>query len=192
MGVSIFYSGKLAEGKTIDNLVYHIEKTAKDRSLKSQRPEESSNKAKFRFQIPQQVIDNPDDTHGKYPNRWKVLIYAQEARLPFEKMSYIKLCNVLNSTEFTQRGVYLWVHQKAEPLRFIFVNDDAELTELKLNSLQGNSLAKPIQYVSFNRDSLATKTGYERDPQIHKETLDILKNINHQFFGGNMRIKEPE
>lgn len=192
MGVSIFYSGRLTEGKSVDEVVSHVEAVAKRDGLRSQRPAEFSDGGKFRFQIPQQVINNPDASHWTYPNRERITKYAQEARLPTEGISYEDLCQALNSAEFTQVGVYLWAHEQAEPLRFLFVEGDTELTELRADSLSGDRRAEPIRYVHFQRESLATKTAYEHDPKAHQKALDVLREVNNLFFGGKMRIVDPE
>ena len=191
MGVSVFYSGKLAEGKTVDDVVSHIEPIARTGGFRSQRPAEFYDGGKFRFRIPQQVVDNPDAVHWAYPNRERILRYAREARLSTEGISYENLCRALNSMEFRQVGVYLWLHEKAEPLQFLFVDGDTELTELSSDRLEGGSSAKPIQYVHFQRDNLATQTGFEHDPKAHQKALDILREVNDLYFGGNMRITNP-
>jgi hypothetical protein len=192
MGISVFYRGRLAGRKTVDEVVSHIEDMAKVGSLRSQRPVEFSDGGKFRFQIPQQVIDNPDAVHCAYSNRERILKYAQEARLPTEGIAYENLCQALNSTEFIQVGVYLWAHKQAEPLRFLFVEGDVELTELSSDWLQGDRAAEPIRYVRFQRDSLATKTGYEHDSKAHQKALDVLREVNALYFGGKMRIVNPD
>jgi len=192
MGVSVYYSGKLAEGKSVDELVSHVETLTDRINLRTKRPREFSDNGVFRFQIPQRVIDNPDAVHWAIPNRKRILRYAQEARLPTKGRSYEVLCRALNSTEFTQVGVYLWVHKQAEPLRFLFVEGNTELTDLRSDWLQGDRSAEPIRYVGFQRDSLATKTGYEHDPKAHQTTLDILKEVNGLFFDGKMNIKQDE
>ncbi len=192
MGISIYYSGKLAEGKSVDEVVSHVEAIAERDGLRSQRPEEFSDSGKFRFQIPQQVIENPDASHWVYPNRERIVNYAQEARLPTEGRSYEDLCQTLNSAEFTRIGIYLWTHEQAEPLRFLFVEGDTELTELESGWLRGDRGAEPIQYVHFQRESLATKTAYEHDPNVHQKALDILREVNDLYFGGKMRIVDPE
>ena len=192
MGASIFYSGKLAEGKSVDEVVSHIETIAERDGLRSQRPAEFSDGGRFRFQIPQQVIGNPDASHWAYPNRERISKYAQDARLPTEGRSYEDLCQTLNSAEFTQVGVYLWAHEQAEPLRFLFVEGDTELTELRSDWLRGDRSAEPIRYVNFQRESLATKTAYEHDPKAHQRALNILREVNDLYFGGKMRITDPK
>lgn len=192
MGVSIYYSGELAEGKTVDEVVSHIEAIARREGFRSQRASEFSDQGKFRFQIPQRVIDSPEAVHWTYPNKERILKYAQEARLPTEGKSYEDLCQTLNSTVFTQAGVYLWTHKQAEPLRFIFVEGGSELTRLSSDWLPGDRTAEPIRYVSFQRDSLATNTGYEHSPKAHQKALDILRGVDQLYFGGKMRIVDPE
>ncbi len=69
---------------------------------------------------------------------------------------------------------------------------DTELTELRSDLLRSRDrFAKPIQYVHFQRDSLATKTAYEHDPKAHQKALDILGEVNRLYFGGNMEITDP-
>lgn len=193
MGISIYYGGKLAEGKTVGEVISYIEAIAKRESLRSQRPEEFSDGGKFRFHIPQQVIDNPNAIHWAYPNRKRILKYAEEARLHTRGKSYEDLCQALDSAEFIQVGVYLWVHEQAEPLKFLFVEGDTELTELRSDLLIGRDRrAEPIKYVHFQRDNLATKTAYENDPNSHRNALDILTEVNKLHFSGKMRIVDPK
>ncbi len=189
MGISLFYSGNLTQGKSVDEVVSYVQAIAKQEGLRSKRAEDFGDNKNFKFQIPQTVIDNPDDSHWAYPNRERIMQYAQDARLPTNGRSYNDLCQALNSVQFTQVGVYLWVHELAEPLRFLFVEGDTELTELRLDSLEGlDRRAKPIYYVHFQRDSLATKTAYEHDPKADKKALKILRKVNDIYFGEKMRI----
>ena len=185
MGVSIFYNGKLAEGKTVDELVSYLEALAKDKKYRTEKVDEI-----FKFKIPQTFIDNPDSILWYYTNKVRIRMNAKDARVPIKGKSHEKLCEELNATEFRQVGIYVWAHKEAEPLRFLFVEGDNELTELYTDYLGKGK--ERLQYVRFQRESLATKTGYEHDPAAHRAALAILNEVNKLFFNGKMFIKDPE
>lgn len=194
MGVTVFYSGSLAEGKTVDAVVSHIEDLGRKEHLRTQRPMEISeggNGVTFIYRIPQKVIDTPNGIHWIMNNRRRILRYAQDARLSTAGKSYDALCKALNSTVLTQIGVYIWVHKQSEPLRILFLEGGTELTELCDRDLPGKPGEEQIQYVEFVRESLSTKTAYEIDPKAHERALEILREVNDLYFGGKMRIRIP-
>jgi len=188
MGVTIFYRGQLEEGKTVNELVDYVEAFADERNLKHERPFDLFDKKLFKFKIPQHIIDSPEEGY-MISNKDRIRQYASEAGLS-TNTSYVDLCNELNSQAFKQVGVYIWLHEEAEPLRFVFVEGDPRLTELKADSINIDRRKVSLQYISFYRDSLATKTAYEHCPQAHQDALDLLKDVGHRYFGGGIEIKE--
>lgn len=188
MGVSIYYRGQLDAEKTVDELIEYVEEFASERNLRCQQPHELFMGDTFEFNIPHHIIDAPDKVIW-ISNEERIKNYASEAGLD-TNMSYRELCHELNSLELKQVGVYIWLHENAEPLRFIFVEGDSRLTQLKADSINIGRSGEALQYVSFYRDSLATNTAYEHDPQAHQDALDLLHDIGQKYFGGTLEIKD--
>ena len=192
MGVTVYYDGKLARGTTIDELVAYIEEKASKDGMKTKRPSAFSDRGEHRFRIPKHVIERQEDISRDEPNKERIFRYAQNARMETGHLTYAEVCRALNERIFRQVGVYLWVHEKAEPLRFVFVEGETGLAELSTDAISCGPHDEPITYVRFQREFLATKTGYEYDQEAHRKTLAILREVNSQFFNGMMRMRDPE
>ena len=190
MGVSIYYRGQLEEDKTVDELVEYIKEFANDWDLRCEQPHELGIGDTFEFNIPQHVIEDPHRVVW-ISNEKRIKGYAHDVGLGAH-LPYRKLCHELNSLELKQVGVYIWLHENAEPLRFIFVEGDPRLTELKADSINLGRHEDALQYVSFYRESLATKTAHEYDPQAHEDALGLLKDVNYKYFGGTIEVIDFE
>ncbi len=110
MGVTVFYSGKLAEGKSAEQLLSYLKELADRRNFRLDEVYKT-----FQFRIPQDVVDNPDGIFWSYRNEERIKKYAEEAKIRTKDKSYRELCEELNSTNFRQMGAYLWTFKNAEP-----------------------------------------------------------------------------
>lgn len=189
----IFYSGKLAKGKTIDDLISYVEVLAKEKGFMTAKPADFHDRGIHSFRIPIEVVEKPDESYWMCPNRERIIEYCKDAKIPIEGRSHSELCQALNSAEFRQVGIYLWAQgqEYAEPLRFIFVEGNNELTELATDILRRDRCSEGIQYVHFQRDSLATKLDTEADHSALPRAHDLLSKISGLFFGGKMQIYVP-
>jgi hypothetical protein len=188
IGVCVLYGGKLSDGKTVEDLISHVTTIGKKDEL---RTEIQCENIDYIFQIPNDVINNPNNSFDPYwncQNINRISEWASKAGINSEGKPYEELCQILNSSKFTQTGIWIWAHDYGRPLRFIFVKGEDELCELEQEVLHGKKPNDEMKYIRFERNYIATRTGFEQDPIAHKKALDILKEVNELFFGNKMNI----
>ncbi len=182
--VNLAYSGKLSPKYELKDIIGDFQDIAEVSGYKYEIIDKVVG-----YSLPLWMIMNPKAVYWKKPyiSCEDVVreIASRAGILNVQEKPHSRLCKSLLNITFPQRGIYIWIDEKADPLRLVFGNDD----RLEEAIEQRDPDIPDLLYIrSTYRLNIKTYLVEGEISSIHKRICKMLRYAEKHYFEGGLNI----
>ena len=182
--VNLTYSGKLSSKYELKDIIGDFQDIAEVSGYKYEIIDKVVG-----YSLPLWMIMNPKAVYWKKPHiscEGMVREIASRAGiLNVQEKEHSQLCESLLNMTFPQRGIYIWIDEEGDPLRFVFGNDE----RLEEAIEQRDPDIPDLLYASSTYHlNIKTRLVEGEISPIHKRICQMLRYAEKRYFEGKLNI----